>query len=391
MNIAIVSPYPPSLGTLNEYAFHLVKSFLQNEKIENIYILTNHLDDDTLYEKINIPGLHILPCWHFDSIRTSYDIKKTIAQLKVEAVIYNLQFMTFGERKIPAALGLLSPWITRMQGYKSVVILHNIVEAVKLDTIGMSNKKWKINLMQWIGTQLTRCILKAHLVSVTVKPFADLLNQKYKTKNIIVIPHGNFEAPPRQEVSRHPTDINLMTFGKFGTYKKIEILLEAVKLLVEKYPNLVFKTTIAGTDNPNVKGYLQNVQEQYKNLSNITFTGYVPEEDVPKLFTDSTLVIFPYTTTTGSSGILHQAGSYARACVLPLIDDFKTLVEEEGYSGSYFTPDNTDSLVNAISYLIDHPDEREKIESQNYKAAQGLPMSKIAEMYVAEINNLLQQ
>lgn len=389
MKIAIITPYPPSLGTLNEYAFHLVKSFVQNESIEEIFILSNHLEDDSLYKTYQEPKMQIIPCWTFNSLNAAIEINQTLHKLKVDAVIYNLQFMTFGENKIPAALGLLSPWLSRIQGKKSIVLLHNIVEAVKLDTIGMSNSKWKLKLMQWIGTQLTKYLLKANLVSVTVNPFVNILKKKYRAKNVVMIPHGNFDAPPRVKVKDVDQEIHLMTFGKFGTYKKVEIVLEAAALLKKKYPTLHITTTIAGTDNPNVKGYLQKVKNQYSEVEDVHFTGYVAEEDVPKLFTDSTMVIFPYSTTTGSSGILHQAGSYARACVLPLIDDFKTLVEEEGYAGSYFKPEDTQSLVDAISSLIDQPALREAIETQNYQAAQGLPMSKIAEMYIHEINKLL--
>ena len=111
-------------------------------------------------------------------------------------------------------------------------------------------------------------------------------------------------------------------------------MIDAVEILQKKYPNLKFKSTVAGTDNPNVKGYLDSVRKKYAAVSNLHFTGYVAEEDVPKIFQESTFVIFPYNTTTGSSGILHQAGSYARACILPKIDDLERVVEEEGYGGA---------------------------------------------------------
>ena len=124
-------------------------------------------------------------------------------------------------------------------------------------------------------------------------------------------------------------------------------------------------------------------------MKNLIFTGYVAEEDVPKIFQDSTFVIFPYNTTTGSSGILHQAGSYARACILPKIDDLERVVEEEGYGGAYFEIDNAESLTAAVSHLIDHPDERKEIEDMNYAAAKGLPMPELAEWYMSHLEVLI--
>lgn len=166
-------------------------------------------------------------------------------------------------------------------------------------------------------------------------------------------------------------------------------MLDALKILEKKYPNQKFKATIAGTDNPNVKGYLDAVKQQYAEMTNVEFTGYVPEEKVEGIFKESTFVIFPYTTTTGSSGILHQAGSYARACILPKIDDLERVVEEEGYGGAYFETDNAESLAMAVEHLMTHPEERMQYESQNYAAAKGLPMNELAEWYLSHAKKII--
>jgi glycosyltransferase involved in cell wall biosynthesis len=253
----------------------------------------------------------------------------------------------------------------------------------------MAGSKWKNNLFLWIGKQLTKFILKADLVGLTISQYVDIIREKYKANNVILLPHGNFELPERSYLPDSLPEINLMAFGKFGTYKKVEVMLEAVKILEQRFPEQLFKAIIAGTDNPNVKGYLNGVKEKYNGLKNVEFTGYVPEEKVEGIFKESTFVIFPYTTTTGSSGILHQAGSYARACILPKIDDLERVVEEEGYGGAYFDTDNAQSLANAVAHLIEHPNERKKYEDMNYAAAKGLPMNELAQWYLSHAKKLL--
>jgi glycosyltransferase involved in cell wall biosynthesis len=126
-------------------------------------------------------------------------------------------------------------------------------------------------------------------------------------------------------------------------------------------------------------------------MKNVVFTGYVAEEEVEGIFKESSFVIFPYTTTTGSSGILHQAGSYARACILPKIDDLERVVEEEGYGGSYFETDNAQSLADAVAVLIDNPGLRLQYEDMNYAAAKGLPMNELAQWYLSHAEQLIQQ
>lgn len=390
MKIAFVSPYPPSQVTLNEYGYHLIRSFVDKPDIDAIYVLTNHLDDNSRYRQYAMDGLTLIPCWTFNSWFSLIHIRQQLQQLKPDVVILNLQFMTFGEGKIPAALGLLTPWACKQLGIPSIVILHNIVETVKLDTIGMANSQWKGDLFRWIGKQLTTFILKADLVGVTISQYVDILKDKYNARNIILLPHGNFELPERHYLPDPLTEVNLMAFGKFGTYKKVEVMLDALRILEKQHPTLRFRATVAGTDNPNVKGYLDRVRAQYADMPNITFTGYVPEERVAHIFHDSTFVIFPYTTTTGSSGILHQAGSYARACILPRIDDLERVVDEEGYGGAYFETDNAESLVAAVNSLLADPERRMRIEDQNYAAARGLPMNELAQWYLSHIRPLIE-
>ncbi|MBS4064235.1 MAG: glycosyltransferase [Chitinophagaceae bacterium] len=389
MKIAFVSPYPPSKVTLNEYGYHLIRSFVDKPEVEKIYVLTDQLQDNTAYKQYAADGIELIPCWKFNSVKSVLTIAKKLKQLQPDVVIMNLQFMTFGEDKIPAALGLFTPWICKLMGLPSIVILHNITETVKLDTIGMAGNKFKEKLYLWIGTQLTRLILKADLVGFTISQYIDIIKNKYSISNAVLLPHGNFELPERSYLPEALSEINLMAFGKFGTYKKIEVMLEAVKILEHQYPSKKFTATIAGSDNPNVKGYLADVKERYSNMQNVTFTGYVPEEKVETIFKDSTFVVFPYTTTTGSSGILHQAGSYARACILPKIDDLERVVEEEGYGGAYFETDNAQSLANAIAHLIEHPEERKKYEDMNYAAAKGLPMNELAQWYLSHAETLI--
>lgn len=389
MTIAFVSPYPPSLVTLNEYGYHLIRSFRGKSEIEKIYILTNHLENNTHYGRYAIEGIEIMPCWNFNSIFSFLQIGQQLRKIKADVVILNLQFMTFGEGKIQAALGLLTPWVCKLLGLPTIVLLHNITETVKLDTIGMANNKLKEKLFLWIGKQLTKLILKADLVGLTISQYVDIIREKYKVDNIVLLPHGNFDLPERTYLPDVMPEVNLMAFGKFGTYKKVEVLLDAVKILETKYPNQKFKATIAGTDNPNVKGYLDCVKKSYEDMTNIEFTGYVAEEDVERIFKESSFVIFPYTTTTGSSGILHQAGSYARACILPKIDDLERVVEEEGYGGAYFETDNAQSLADAVAHLLENPEERKKYEDMNYAAAKGLPMNELAEWYIMQSKELI--
>ena len=158
--------------------------------------------------------------------------------------------------------------------------------------------------------------------------------------------------------------------------------------MVRASSGLDLEIVVAGTDNPNVPGYLKNVQEKYKHVPQLRFTGYVEEEEVAPLFTESAVVVFPYTSTTGSSGVLHQAGSYGKAVVMPNLGDLATLIEDEGYRGEFFAPESTESLAKAIEAIVTNNDHRIHLEKANYEAATAYPMDRITNIYLEEFEKI---
>lgn len=390
MKLAIVTAYPPSKVTLNEYAYHLVKHFRQKESITEIVLLTDKTEGQ---KDINFKEqgckVSVIECWQFNSYKNVFTVSNALTQTKPDAVLFNLQFMKFGDKKIPAALGLMLPLICKLKAIPNIVLLHNILEEVDLEKAGFTTNKWLQKAYNFIGSTLTKFILQADQVAVTMHKYVDVLEEKYKAKNIIQIPHGTFEVTKTQPNFDLPEGpLQIMTFGKFGTYKKVEPMIEAVQLVREK-TGLDLEVVIAGTDNPNVPGYLEQVKKAYQHVPQVRFTDYVEEKDVPKIFNESAVVVFPYTSTTGSSGVLHQAGSYGKAVVMPDLGDLALLVQDEGYKGEFFNPTSVNSLANAIEAIVTNSDYRLDLGLANYKAATAFPMQKVTDMYLSAFNSIV--
>jgi len=387
--LAIVSPYPPSKGTLNEYAFHLVEQFKIKSDIKEIHIITDILPDNKIYPSEGRPEhIYIHPVWSFNETNTTLKIKKTVDTINPDVVLYNLQFLSFGDNKVSATLGLLGPLMTKWSGIPSMVLLHNIIETVDYGSAGITQNPVMAWFYNMVGKQITKLILSANLVGVTIPKYVHILEKKYGCKNIVLLPHGSYKSNKVPDFDFNPEIRNILTFGKFGTYKKVENLIEAMKK-VRQEVHFQIELIIAGTDNPNVKGYLEEVREKYKSCHGLHFRGYVEEEDVANLFSSSTIVAFDYTSTTGSSGVLHQAGSYGKSVMLPNIGDLKELITEEGYVGAYFKPNSIDEMAEAMKKLLTDDQHRKVIAKQNYVAANGLPIGDIADWYVMHFKRLV--
>ena len=389
MKLAIVTAYPPSKVTLNEYAYHLVKQFRQKEDITELILLTDRTEGekDIEFKELGCK-ITVKECWSFNSYKNLFSVTKAINNTQPDAVLFNLQFMKFGDKKIAAALGLMLPLVCKLKKIPNIVLLHNILEEVDLGSAGFTSNKVMQKIYGFIGTSLTKLILKADVVAVTMQKYVNILEFKYFAPNVELIPHGTFEILDEPDYSLPKGPLQIMTFGKFGTYKKVEGMIEAVELVRAK-TGLDLEVVIAGTDNPNVPGYLAKVQEDYKHVPNVRFTGYVEESEVPTLFNESAVVVFPYTSTTGSSGVLHQAGSYGKAVVMPDLGDLALLVQDEGYKGEFFEPTSVKSLANAIEAIVTNEHYRLDLAKTNYKAATAHPMSQIADMYLEQFQKLI--
>ena len=392
MRIDIITTYPPGKGSLNEYGFHFVR-FLRTktENVSEIILLVDELPEGEHYafeEAPNLVPISARPCWKFNAPNNIFRILKAVRATKPDIVLFNIQFASFGSSKIPATLGLLIPWLVKLSGVKTTVLLQNIMDTINLDQAGFGGSRIMVGLIRFFGYVVTHFILAADLVAVTIPKYVEILEKKYHAHNVFLAPHGSFSEPDADiPVSVPSGPPNILTFGKFGTYKKVEVLVEAFELILQSHPTA--RLVIAGTDNPNVEGYLAGVREKYRHVPNIEFTGYVSEEQVPVIFGAAWAVVFPYTSTTGSSGVLHQAGGFGRAVVLPRLGDLEQLVIEEGYDGEFFEPEDAHSLKDAIIRVIDFPERMLEISSRNYLAANGVPITEVVDWYLFHFENLL--
>lgn len=380
MHIAVITAYPPSRGTLNEYGYHLVEAFRQNSAVSRVSVIADRVPDAPRHK-------HVYRVWDFNDPQNSQSILRIVRALKPDVVLFNLQFATFGDKRVPAALGLMAPMLCRRAGFPTITLMHNLFETIDLHKAGFKLSRVQEFITRTAGRMFTRILLQSSLVATTMPRYVEILRGSYGAENVFLAPHGTFTQPP--EPAPLPETPTIMTFGKFGTYKTVDHLIEAHQQLLTKNPDI--QLVIAGSDSPNAKGYLQSMRDKYQGARNIHYTGYVAEEDVPKVFQGSTVVAFPYNSTTGSSGVLHQAGEFARGAVMPKIGDLKDLIEEEGYQAVYFEPENTESLRDALWEVLSDPEKARSLGLNNFRVASGLLLSDVAEWYILHFENLLRR
>jgi len=99
--------------------------------------------------------------------------------------------------------------------------------------------------------------------------------------------------------------------------------------------------------------------------------------------------VFDYESTTGSSGVLHQAASFGTPPIFPRIGDFVDLCEDEGLTGLHYRSGDATAMANAMRAMLEQPIIGENIAKKNYEAAHAFPIAKVSNFHVTQIKQSL--
>jgi glycosyltransferase involved in cell wall biosynthesis len=316
----------------------------------------------------------IVRCWRTDSLLLPLNILRNIIKHKPDLVFFNCHMMSWGKNLVANFFGALLPFISRkILNYKVIVILHNLVEAVDLDKLGI--KPSKLNLF---GSYIaTKSLLSADRVIVTLRSFISLLGRKYNRNNIIHIPHGTLGKKVKKPRVGGKT---ILVFGFWRGSKNLPLIIEAFQELRKKDRSL--KLIVAGSSHPNFPGYLERIRKEYEKSGNILFTGYISPEELDKVFLPSTVVVLPYTAATGTSGVIHLAASYGKPIIASDLPEIRETAEDEGFSVSFIPVNDKEALKLSIERIIRSRKLQESMGRRNLKAAENLSFSVISRKYL---------
>jgi len=373
MNVCLVTAFPPSQGGLSEYGFHLARELKSNPSV-NLSILADEISP-SLPE---LDGFSVQRCWAFDDPRSSFRILQTLNRLKPDVVWFNLLFSTFGNNPLVAFLGLMTPALARLRGRYTHVTLHHLMDTVDLEDAGIRFA----GTYRMAGLLATGILLLSTSVSVLLPEYREILSDKYGGDNVHVRIHGVLAGQPESpDFSRRGNpDHRILAFGKWGTYKRLELMLEAFAAVERAFPDA--KLVIAGGDHPHAPGYVESIKRKCAGLPRIEFTGYVQEDELSDLFQSSSITVMPYSSSTGCSGVAHVACAYGVPIVCADLADFRQMAATEDLAVEFYQPGNARALANSLIRLLEEPEKQRAYAMQNFAAAQRMTMPNVVQKYL---------
>jgi glycosyltransferase involved in cell wall biosynthesis len=383
IKLLLVTSFPPSRGDLNEYGYHLACALREDPNVDLVILGDELLSGeqrpaDGTCDKVPISDFHIERCWRFDSFLNPVRLLAQIAKHKPDVVWFNIGFSTFARNPVAAFLALTVPAVTKMAGIYTHTTLHTIFERIDLEDAGV---RWPA-IYRDAGRVATRLLLLSGDVSVLLPSFqADLIrNYGKRAARVHYHPHGTFEGAehfsrPRVESSERI----ILAFGYWGTYKRLETVLESMDEVASAVPNAML--VVAGTNHPSTPGYLESLQQKWAGRA-VRFLGYVPESALPELFDSASVLVLPYSSAAGTSGVMHQACQYGLPIVATSIPEIQEIAEQEKVAVEFYPPGDGRVLAKHLIRLLTSDEIRQRYSEQNRLAAGLTPMSEVVGEYL---------
>jgi glycosyltransferase involved in cell wall biosynthesis len=390
MKICLVATFPPSGRQLNEYAFHVARELQRHADIE-LTILADELTDYEFvtdengnslqaHRQAELPGFNVIRCWKFGSVATPVRLLKTVRLLKPDVVWYNLVFSTFATPKNPVAAfaSLSAPALTRAAGYNTHITMHNIIEHVDFCAAGVRREK----LFRMGADLATKTLLKAHSVSVLLPTYRETLVKKYAARNVRLGTHATFASIPRHPDfgKRGNPEQRILAIGHWGTYKRLETLMEAFPIVLEKVPNA--RLIVAGANHHTKPGYWESIRDMQPAGLPIEFRGYVSEDAIPDLFQSTSVVAMPYDSATGSSGPAHQACEYGIPIVCADIADLRAMATAERMAVRFHRLGDAAHLAEQLIAILQSQKLQRQMSEHNFKAGVAMTMTSVVNDYL---------
>jgi glycosyltransferase involved in cell wall biosynthesis len=387
MKICLVAAFPPSRRQLNEYSWHIAREIQRYPDVE----LTILADELSHYEFAGeagakgeppreLPEFNVVRCWKFGSLATPARLLNTIRRLQPDVVWFNLVFSSFAGPESPFAAfaGLSAPALTRAAGFYTHITLHHIIEHVDFGDAGVKRER-----LYRLGTNVaTRALLQAHSVSVLLSAYRRTLVKKYAADNVVVGTHGTFSTvlTPPDFTKRGNPEQRILAFGHWGTYKRLETLMEAFPLVLKRVPNA--RLVVAGGNHHTRPGYWESVRAAQPKELPIEFLGYVQEKDVPQMFRSSSVLVMPYDSSTGSSGPAHQACEFGLPIVCADIPDFHCMAADDDMAINFYKTGNAADLADKLVPILQSPELQRQMSMHNYQAGVQMTMANVVRNYL---------
>lgn len=340
-HVLMVSSYLPASDGIASYTSRLVCA-LQREKLAFVKLARRGVE------------------WKPNSLIYLAAILRRALRLNVNIVHIQCSYFMFGNEYYTGLLPILMI-VLRLLGKTCVVTFHDVVPRQNVTTSFLKEytSSHFLSLKRLAFGIYTSLVCKvSHTIIVHQKLAMAVLAAQYNVPEIKIeiIPHGIDADPDIESCSDPENDCSLVVtyFGLIRHGKGLEDLIRAWSIVVSKLDAML---QIIGGKHPYLDdGCYEKIIGLVDKLgvnSSVTFRGFVPKNDLPRLFADTDVFVFPYNewgNVIASSGALSMVAPFRKPLVVTDIPAFADLKKCE--AALVVRRGSIDDLSNAITKAL---------------------------------------
>ncbi len=334
MKIAFLGPAWPFRGGIAQFIAILAEMLEERSHEVTVFSFIKQ------YPKLIFPGqeqidksskkidLNIVPVLTPYNPLTFHRTIKAILEAKPDIVVFKYWIPFFAP-----AFGYILKKL-RKHGIRTLCIFDNIE----------FHEKWMF------ADKLTEYVLDSTTDAITMSEsvYQSLVTKfpAFPHRSIYKLKHPNYDfykenpIKPKESITK-----KLLFFGYIKKYKGLDILLEAMPLILKDNPDL--RLTVAGEVYGDREVY-NSIIDKYSLHENVEFNArFIANEEVEQFFTNADVCILPYRSAT-QSGITQLAFSFCTPVIATDVGGLSEIITEN-YNGFLIKPDNPEAIAQAVN------------------------------------------
>lgn len=315
MKIAYIGDFINHGASLQTSGTPLVILLSEIEETDSIDVYCPKINKEV--EEFRIPKkVNIISFYEYDNPISIMRLLR-INWKNYDLIIFNILPTGFGQSSISNLIALIMPLIIMklLRNRNVRVIYHNSVFTNDFKVLGYNSIYNKIR-SYFLG-KIEKLIFKNVPTYVLLKLYKERINKAIGRNRVSVLSSNFLEAVTtiyiNNAIENRFLEFNrseiptILLHGNWGPQKNIDLALSS--LLKLQSNGVKFRLIISGGINNHFPNYELKFKRVLKFYSNIIFEylGYVKESELMYIFLRSDIVLLPYKTPGGHSGVLEQA------------------------------------------------------------------------------------
>ena len=320
-------------------------------------------EENEITEEFELPSkVRLLEFYRYNNSKSIIRLLK-VQWRNYDVVIFNMLPTGVGDGTIANASALIVPiLLVKLFRQNNInIIYHNSVFTNNVQMLGYDSAFDKIRsfflgivekiLFKSVNTFVLLDLYKHRIDNILSKNRVQVLKSRY-LESITTLYINKVMDYESLKIEKSEI-LTVLLHGSWGPQKNIELSLLALRNIRES--GIKFRLRVSGGINHHFPEYERKFQELLNSYSDVIdeYLGPISEKDIIQIFLGANLLILPYNSPGGHSGVLEQAIFFG---VSTIVMDFPEYREQaKGISNVKFvTIDNFYSeLVNCLEFLED--------------------------------------